>query len=147
MFFLNWICLCIHLGFHFMNFYVSGMYPLSPNHSRPWRACCILNVCITPFSPDAPILPALVEILHITKLHVVTASVQFSVCDIFTWVHAHGYGSCLWEYSFSVPVGGSPTYELDGRMYVLWDLFFLFLFFFFLERECASHLCPPTLEN
>ena len=34
--------------------------------------------------PDAPILLALVEILHITKLHVVTASMQFSVCDIFT---------------------------------------------------------------
>lgn len=51
--------------------------------------------------PRRPILLALVEVLHMTKLHVVTASVQFSMCDIFTGVHAHGYGSCLWDYSFS----------------------------------------------
>lgn len=120
-----------------MNFSVSGMHPLPPNHFCPFRACRVLNVCITSFFPDAPILLALVEILHITKLHVVTASVQFSVCDIFTWVHAHGYGSCLWDYRVSVPVGGSLTYELDGRMYVL-------SFFFNLENECTFHLYPSN---
>lgn len=133
---LNWIHLW--LCFRFMNFWVSGMRPFSPNHFPPLRACCILNVGITPSFPDAPILLALVEILHITKLHVVTASVQFSVCDIFTWVHAHGYGSCLWDHSLSVPMGGSSD-ELDGRMYVLWN--------FHLENELAYHLYPPVLEN
>lgn len=63
--------------------------------------------------PRGSILPALVEILHITKLHVVTASVQFSVCDIFTWVHAHGYGSCLWDYSFSGLVGGGGVLVIN----------------------------------
>lgn len=53
-----------------------------------------------------------------TKLHVVTASVQFSVCDIFTRVHAHGYGACLWNCSNCLLVGGKPACELGGRMCV-----------------------------
>lgn len=99
----------------------------------PLAACCFLNVHITPFFPDAPILLALVEILHITKLHVVTASVQFSVCDIFTWVHAHGMALACWDYSFSVLVGGSPTDELDGRVCAL--------YYFDLESGHVVHLC------
>lgn len=48
---LNWI----HLWWscHFVNFWESGMHPLSPDHFPP-RACCVLNVCIAPFLPDAP---------------------------------------------------------------------------------------------
>lgn len=63
--------------------------------SFPYVACSFVPECTRPFFPEAPILLALVGILHITKLHVVRASVQFSVCDIFTWVHAHGYGCGL----------------------------------------------------
>lgn len=33
-------------------------------------------------------------------------------------MHAHGYGSCLWDYSFSGLVGG-PSDQFDGRMRVL----------------------------
>ena len=30
------------------------MHPLPSNHVPPLRACCVLNVCIAPFFPDAP---------------------------------------------------------------------------------------------
>lgn len=59
------------------------MHPSFPNHFPPLRACCILNVCIIPFFPDAPILLALVEILHITKLHVPRPQCNL-VCVIFS---------------------------------------------------------------
>lgn len=71
------------LGFHFMKFWVSGMHPSFPNHFPPLRACCVKNICIIPFFPDAPILLALVEILHITKLHVSRPQCNL-VCVIFS---------------------------------------------------------------
>lgn len=81
------------------------MRPLPANHVPALRACRALRLHHA-LPPRRPVLLALVGVLHMTKLHVVTASVQFSVCDIFTGVHAHGYGSCLWDYGFSGPAGG-----------------------------------------
>lgn len=89
----KWDALAIR--FVFCEFLSCWHASLSPDHFPPCSSMLSPECVHRTLFPDALILLALVEILHITKLHVVTASMQFSVCDIFTWVHAHGYGSCL----------------------------------------------------
>lgn len=124
------------LGFHFMNFWVSGMHPLPLNHFPPLRACCVLNVCITPFFPDAPF--CLLWWRYCTLLSCMLSRPQCNlVCVIFSHECMHtGRALACGITAFQGRWVGVLVMNLMGEC-VYCEIF----------GEHASHLHPPVLQN